>query len=179
MNSTTIQPYPRTTLVSIFGWVMLVVGILMTLVFILNLVLFSLVIKNESAELLPAEELAELPAFIPWVMEHMGLVLGVMIILSLVGAVAGFGIVKRHDWGRRLSIILLAASIVWALVGGAMGMKGLGNLPEYEGEIMGPVIIAINIGSVLLTVVLHGWLIWKLRTREIRGEFVESLSESF
>ncbi len=174
MNTTTIQPCPRSTLVSIFGWVMLVLGILLTLVFLLNLVLFSLVIQAEGTELVSAEELADMPALIPRVMEHMGLVLGVMIILSLVGAVAGFGVVRRRDWGRRLSIFLLAASIVWALVGGAMGMEGLGDFPGPEGENMGPIIMAMNLGSVLLTAVLHGWLIWKLRTPEVRGEFVDS-----
>ena len=178
MNATNIQPRPRTTLVSVFGWVMLVLGIIMALVGILNLVIFSLVSQSDDAELVSREDMVDLPAIIPWVVENINLILAGLIVSSLLMAVAGFGVVKRQNWGRQLSILLLAVSIVWAFAGGGMGMMGQGDSPESGSVLLGPIVVAMNIGLALLTAALHGWLIWKLRSPEIRGEFVESPAES-
>jgi len=174
-----IQYHPRTTLVSAFGWVMLVMGVLMTLTLLLNLV-FMVILSQQSGEpLFPLEELGEVPGYVSWILENIIEVLILMLISALTMASAGFGVIRRREWGRQLSIILLALSIAQTAVGTIAGLAGMDEYLNSLSGVAGPIFLAINLGSLLLAAALHGWLIWKLRTVKIRGEFVESPAESF
>ena len=176
MPNSKIQPQPRTTLVSVLGWMMLVVGLLITLAITLNLLLMVLASQGEGLDLVSLEGM---PPISVWLLENIMVLMILMIISGAATATAGLGVVWRREWGRQLCIVLLALSIVWALISGAIGLMGMDDMLGPDAGTMGPLMLVFNLGSVLFTVVLHGWLIWKLRTMKIRGEFVESPSESF
>ncbi len=177
MESTTTQARPRTTLISVFGWVMLVVGALTTAVSTINLVLLSWMASENGGELIPAEDLAELPPLFSWTVDNLIPVLGFMIVSSVFMAVAGFGVVRRQNWGRLLSIILLAGSIVGGFVTAWFGMRTSAEMAE-DLQLGLVLVTAYNIGLAVLTAALHGWIIWKLRTPAIRSEFVDTRFES-
>lgn len=177
MEPNTPTQRPHTTLISVFGWVMLVVGALTTAVSAINLVLFSWMASENNGELVPAENLADLPPLFTKILDNIIPLLGMMIVSAILMAVAGFGVVRRDNWGRLLSIFLLAASIVWAFV---MAWVGISTGADLSGDIgVGGVFNALyNIALAMVTAVLHGWIIWKLRTPAVRSEFGLPISES-
>ncbi len=175
MNNADVEPAPRTTLVSIFGWVSLVGGILMALVVTLNVVMLSYLKRMNDGEILPAEDMAQIPSAALFYLDHMVLIGALSIAAALLMAVAGFGIIRRRDWGRKLGIYLLASSIVLAFASIPTSFMGQdGALSANERYFYA----AISVVQALLSAALHGWLIWKLRTPAICGEFVEPRSES-
>ncbi len=165
-----IQPRPKTAPVTVFGWFMLIVGSLSVLMFGGLGALLAVARKEADGELFPAEDLAELPPAMLMYVEHLNAILILFFISSLLLLLAGLGIIKRKEWGRQLGVFLLAVSILTSVVSTVAGLQGANPA--------GLALVLLNIGLAVLTTVLHGWLIWKLRTSEIRGEFVEPRPES-
>ena len=179
MNATLIPSRPRSTLVSVFGWVMLVIGCFGTLCSVLLMGLAMVALEQGGEELFPADQMAELPATMLLVLDNLNLILTLTIVSFLLMAVAGFGVIRRRDWGRLLAMILLALSIITAPAGPVLSYLGMSGEQVSANNVLPPLLVLLyNIGLAVLTVVLHGWLLWKLRTIEIRGEFVETPTES-
>ncbi len=175
MNNSSIEYHPRTTLVSLFGWVSLVGGLLMAALLTLNMLLLSYAMKANGGEILPPEEMAQIPPGAMVYLDHINAIWTVSIIAALLMAAAGFGVVRRRDWGRQLGIYMLAGSIILAFISlPASFMGSRGELPA-SGQTF---VIILSAVQALASAALHGWLIWKLRTPAVRGEFVEPSSES-
>lgn len=175
MNNSDIQHHPRTTLVSVMGWVSLVGGILLSLLIILNTALLFYIQQMDEGPLFSEEELAMMPSGFDVFTSHLVLFGSVAAVSSILTAVAGFGLVRRRDWGRQIIIFLLAASIVlvFAVIPTSFMDSGGEDLP------INPLMLKIfGVIEAVMAIALHGWLIWKLRTPQIRGEFVEPRSES-
>ena len=175
MKNTQIEFVPRTTLVSIFGWVSLVGGVLMALLTALNLVLFFYMQRANGGEFLPPEEMAQIPAGALIYLDYLPVFGAVSIAAALLMAVAGFGVIRRRDWGRRLGIYLLAISIIFAFATIPASFMNPGTESPAGGRYFVAILSAVQ---ALVSAALHGWLIWKLRTPAVRGEFVEPRSES-
>ena len=175
MNNSNIQHHPRTTLVSVLGWVSLVGGILASLLAILYTALIYYMQRMDDGELWSQEELAAIPEGFHFFLDHMVLIGSFAGVYSLMTALAGFGVVRRRDWGRKIFIFLLAASIVLVFATLPTTFREWGAEGQHNFQF---VAIFFGIVEVVMTIVFHGWLIWKLRTPKIRGEFVEPRPES-
>ncbi len=147
----------------------------MALMITLNVVMLSYLKRVNDGEILPAEDMAQMPSGALFYLDHMVLFGALSIAAALLMAVAGFGVIRRRDWGRKLGIYLLASSIVLAFATIPTSFIGQDGAPAANGRYF---YAAITVGQALLSAALHGWLIWKLRTPAIRGEFVEPRSES-
>lgn len=94
--------------------------------------------------------------------------------ISVALASAGYGVLKRHDWGRIAVIVLLAVMIVVGLAGmivgttfmwRAMSVLSASTLPGFIGGIVGGLV------GVLPWFGLYGYAIYKFTRPEIRAEF--------
>ncbi len=178
MNQITVEPTERTMLMTVFGWVMLAFGGLSAFMSGLSLAAFNFMTKEGNGELWPEEELAQLPEAAVKMIENLDTYMLVMLVSSVLMAVAGFGVIKRKDWARLLSMVLLALSIVATLALTGLGFQSTGG-SSPEGALFSARFLAlVNIALALLSSVLHGWIIWKLNQREVRGEFVAPQKES-
>ncbi|MCP4290413.1 MAG: hypothetical protein GY780_01090 [bacterium] len=178
MNQTSVEPTERTMLMTVFGWVMLAFGALSVFISGLSLVAFNIMTKEGNGELWPEDELAQLPEAAAMMIENLDTYMLVMLVSSVLMALAGFGVIKRKDWARLLSMALLAASIVATLVLTGLGFQVTGG-SSPEGALFSARFLAlVNITQALLSSVLHGWIIWKLNRPEVRGEFVAQQKES-
>ncbi len=175
MNNSDLQYYPRTTLVSVLGWVSLAGGVLLALMITMITTVLIYVERMDEGDLWSAEELALMPAGTHHIFDHFTLFGSLLVAACVLTAVAGFGVVRRRDWGRKIMIFLLAASIVlvFAAIPTSFMDQGSEDLP------INPIIFKIfGVIEAVMALALHGWLIWKLRTPPIRGEFVEPRPES-
>jgi NADH:ubiquinone oxidoreductase subunit K len=175
MNNSSIEYHPRTTLVSLFGWVSLVGGLLMAALLTLNMFLLRYAMRVNGGELFPPEEMAQIPSGALVYLNHINTIWTVSIIAALLMAVAGWGVVRRRDWGRQLGIYMLAGSIILAFISIPASFMGSRGDVSAGGQIF---VIILSVVQALASAALHGWLIWKLRTPAVRGEFVEPPSES-
>ncbi len=161
---------PRSTLVSAFGWVMLMAGLLGVVGLGLSMAFFAFYEGENGGVFITPDEAREQPPIFFQILEHIWLILGLSWASCLVMGIAGLGVVRRQEWGRLLSILLLAISVLTSFVGAFVSLRA--DAATMDGAMMPRVIsIALNFGMALLTTALHGWIIWKLTTPAIRAEF--------
>ena len=164
------QAAKRSTLVSAFGWVMLVAGLLGVVGLGLNMAFLGFYESGNGGVFITPEENPEFPPLFFQLLEHIWLILGLSWASCVVMGIAGLGVVRRHEWGRLLSILLLALSILTSLVGAFVSLRA--EAATMDGAMMPRLVsIVLNFGLALLTIALHGWIIWKLNTPAVRAEF--------
>ena len=164
------QAAERSTLVSAFGWVMLVAGLLGVVGLGLNMAFLGFYESENGGVFITPEEAPELPPLFFQILEHIWLILGLSWASCLVMGLAGLGVVRRHEWGRLLSIVLLVLSVVTSFVGAFVSLRA--DAATMDGDMIPRLVsIIMNFGLALLTTALHGWVIWKLNTPAVRAEF--------
>jgi hypothetical protein len=125
-----------------------------------------------------------LPPLMHWIYTNTLLTGMLMLALSAIFLWVSWGMLKRREWGRKGFIAVLAIGTLWqfacifalpqfiegmlAIQGGALP-QGQSLPPEFEGfmtaaMLMGGVVALVFAG-------LHVWIIWKLCTPAVRGEF--------
>lgn len=160
----------RSSLVTAFGWVMLVAGLMGTVGLGLNMAFLAMYEGQNGGAFITPEDAPDLPPLFFQILDRIWLILGVTLISCLFMAAAGLGVVRRHEWGRLLSIILLGVSVVWSFVAAFVSLRA--DAASMDGAMMPQAVsIAMNFGLALLTTALHGWIIWKLTRPEVRAEF--------
>ncbi len=164
------QANRQSTLVSAIGWIMLIAGLLGVVGLGLNMVFLGLDEQGGGGVSLTPDGVPEMPPLFFRILERLWLILGLAWASCLVMGLAGLGVVRRREWGRLLSILLLAISVLVGFVG-AYASLGADAATMDGAMIPRPVSIVLNTGLALLTAALHGWLIWKLNTPAVRAEF--------
>ncbi|KAF1712462.1 hypothetical protein CSC70_02790 [Pseudoxanthomonas kalamensis DSM 18571] len=126
----------------------------------------------------------ELPATLRWFYEHNLMIGLVSLAVSSLLLWVSWALLKRREWGRKAFIALLVLgtlyqlSWVWLmpkLVEGMLtmqaGMLSPGQAVPAELEGFLSIVMWMSALVVLVFVVLHAWLVWKLCTPAIRAEF--------
>jgi len=107
-----------------------------------------------------------------------GLLVG-LLVWALVGLAASIGLLRRRNWARVTTIVLLALSIAWMLAMLAIQVMtaGITLPPPAEGvPDMTGMIRSMRIVMSILSVTMGagcGWVIYKLVSEPIRAEFVQ------
>jgi hypothetical protein len=129
-------------------------------------------------------ELPQLPPLMHWIYTHtlaMGLL---MTVLSAVFLWVSWGLLKRREWGRQGFIGVLVLGALWQFAGvlaipqfieGTLAMQA-GALPPGQTlppELESFMTAAMWMGGAMAVVFagLHAWIVWKLCTPAVRGEF--------
>lgn len=115
------------------------------------------------------------PAFI-YVLKNLRLFTMMSFILSIITLIASFAFLKRRNWARIFFAIFMIGTIVFSFTGIFHHDVFMLDIPvdENMGEIvykMNKVIGVFLITMVIIIFVLHGWLAYKLLSKNVREEF--------
>lgn len=124
-----------------------------------------------------------MPAPLQWMFGHMAWLFRAFLLASTVTLIAAVGLLRRHEWARRLFIGLLGLAIAYHLLGLAWQWWFMGSMdafmrapamPAGADAIMHGFIRVIQVFSTLMALVfcvLFGWIIHRLRKAQVRDEF--------
>ncbi|HYM85604.1 MAG TPA: hypothetical protein VET30_02600 [Pseudoxanthomonas sp.] len=176
---------PNSSFVSVLAWISIALALLGLLYGVMQVLMGALLPSDFYLRMAnPYGAPVQLPPLMHWIYTHT-LVMGVaMVVLSALFLWVSWGLLKRHEWGRKGFIAILAVGTLWQfgciwalpqLLEGTLAMQagafpqGQAMPPELEGMMTGVMIM----GGVLALVfaALHAWIIWKLCAPAVRIEF--------
>ncbi len=161
-----------------FGWVLFGVSLYSAVASVAQSILFIYRPPTEFLGKLPAHiNIMELlpPAFI-FLFDHIHVFSAVSFVFSLAAVVASRAFLKRRDWARIFFAVFMAATIILSLAGFffldafKFGGPAGANLRESM-EQMNRFLDIYIIAMILIVAALHGWLTYKLLSKEIKSEF--------
>lgn len=138
---------------------------------------------------LPAMQQAQppLPPGLPppmhWMFGHFAWFFRAFLLVSAVTLVTAIGLLRRHEWARRLFIGLMGFAIVYQLLGLVWQWWFMGSMPGFMqasgapadmATMMRGFIRAMQVFSTLMALgfcVLFGWIIRRLCSAPVRDEF--------
>ena len=102
--------------------------------------------------------------------------LAVILLFGLTTFVSAIGLLKGKNWGRVGFIGLMGVGIIWNLAGLVFTFVFVGSMPQVpdarEIDGMMTVIMVGNVVVIGALCVLFGWIIHRLRSAQVRAEFV-------
>lgn len=122
-----------------------------------------------------------LPPALLWTFDHMGLLMALSLLSSLLFGLSSWGLLQRREWGRLSFIALLVLGALAALAGayafGAMldwanAQAGgdIATLDPMLAQLQASMKLIMYLGMLAIAA-LHGAIVWKLCTPAIRAEF--------
>ena len=118
------------------------------------------------------------PAFI-YVMEHIHLFLSVSFVFSLISLIASFAFLKRRNWARIFFVVFMIITIVFSFSGFLFHDDFMVEIPADENlqEIVASMNKLINMSLIALVVIIvlfHTWLVYKLLSKGVKEEFEDN-----
>lgn len=178
-------PPLRSTFVTVLAWVFIGLAGFATLISVLqNLMLQWLFLPamqqaQEAQTALPPN----LPAPMHWMLGHFAWFFRAFLLISATTLTAAIGLLRRHEWARRLFIGLMGFAIAYQLLGlvwqwwfmGSMsGFMQASGAPADMDAMMHGFIRAMQVFGTLMALglcVLFGWIIRRLGSARVRDEF--------
>ncbi len=175
---------PRSTFITVLGWALLGLSVLSLFGNLAMASVFWFIDQRVSIEgMIESDaEFAEVPMFARFLISHMIEFALVACVFCLITLTASIGLLKRKDWGRIATILVLALTFV-----AGIALLGLDihttitaptELPQEVPENMRGFLNAMNTVGMFLAVLkylavflLSGWLIKKLVSEPVRVEF--------
>jgi hypothetical protein len=162
---------PQSVFVSAVAWMFIALSVFTTFVALLQNVMLAVFFSRGVPRYTgsgPAQWL------VSWMLANVQAMLAVFLVLSVLLLVSSIGLLKRMNWARRLFIALLVVGIVASVVSLALTFVALGFRPPPSGA--GAVLVygitAFNAAGFIALWVVLGWIVRKLRSPNIRREFV-------
>lgn len=171
----------RSTFVTLIAWASIALGGLGALVTGFQNILFFTILPLKEIEkaIQGAPDTDRLERVFSFMLSISPFVLPGFFIVSLAGLMAGLGLLKRRDWGRRILVGVLSLGVFWN-VGGLIfqqiviwttGQQYAGPGPSWISS-MATVLVSIFSGAfTLLLIGFLGWLIWFLMSDRVKVEF--------
>ncbi|HKR77319.1 MAG TPA: hypothetical protein VJR95_11675 [Rhodanobacter sp.] len=178
-------PPLRSTFVTVLAWVFIGLSGFTTLISVLqNLMLQWLFLPAmQQAQATQTALPPGLPTPMHWMFGHFAWFFRAFLLISVVTLVASIGLLRRHEWARRLFIGLIGFAIAYQLLGlvwqwwfmGSMsGFMQASGAPADMDRVMHGFMRAMQVFSSLMAVgfcVLFGWIIRRLGSAPVRDEF--------
>ena len=176
------MPPPRSQFVTAVAWVFIVLCGFSTFISILQNVMINTMFPVDEMKKAAASAAAapEVPAFFTFMLGNIRLFFALFLVVSAAMLGAAIGLLKRKNWARIVFIVNLSLGIAWN-VGGMLVQffvmkdfpKPVGGPPEFAARlsIMTSVMLGASVVMALAVSALLGWLIKKLVSVEVRGEF--------
>lgn len=177
-------PPIRSNFVTVVAIVFIALAGFATLIALLQNLMFQLLFEPMLQRQMATQPLpAGLPPAAAWVFGHMIWFFRAFLLLSAITLAAAIGLLRRHDWARRLFIALLALGIAcqlpgiglqWWWVGSVQHLMLPPNAPAHFADDMRGFMLAMRIFSALFAIVLcvlFGWIIRRLCSAPVRAEF--------
>ena len=122
-----------------------------------------------------------IPPLMKTIFENFDILVMGTLLITIVVFVASIGLLKRKNWARLFFIVLLILGVVWTVVSGVMQFSFMDSMmigqnmpqdvpPEFQNMQNTMKIVS---GVMMVAIVgLHLYLIKRLRSDEIKDEFV-------
>lgn len=192
MSVTPGIPVTRSSFVTVLAWIFICLAGFATLISLLQNVMFQLVpLPTMHDQMAMQPWPSDMPASMSWVFAHLIWFIRGFLLVSVVTLVAAIGLLRRHDWARRLFMGLMAFAIVYELLSLVAQWWFMGKMPSMMdmppgapaqfADGMRGFMLAIQVVSAVVVVcfsVLFGWIIKRLHSAEIRREFRPTLATS-
>jgi hypothetical protein len=170
---------PRSQFVTALAWFSIVVAALMTCSSLLQTIFVNLFLPaNSLQQLQSAADANVVPPALMFVVKHLKTILFVYLLLSLSLLAVSIALLKRKEWARIAFIVMLALGTLSGFAPLFLPFSISDFLPQnIDGLDVDVTMDAalgfqiLTIGLTLLFAALHGWIIYKLCTSEIRSEF--------
>lgn len=174
-----IQPAAtRSGFVTAIAWIFIAFAGLGTVVSLLQNMMLAIFLSNEDLPKLPPKGMA-VPPMAEFMFQYGHLFFVGFLLLSALGLASGIGLLRRKNWARLVVIALLAFGVVWNLGGTAAGFFFIRDFmppeapPEFKDnfDLLFKVMMAFNFAIALAFAGLFAWIIRRLMSPGIRGEF--------
>ncbi|MFC5490282.1 hypothetical protein [Dokdonella soli] len=176
---------PRSSFVSVLAWVFIALSAFTTLIGVMQNVMLHLMLRGEmGAAMRSAPEPAGMPGAASFLMRHVDWLFAGFLMVSTLTLAAAIGLLRRHEWARRVFIALLGLGIAWQLAGLVMQflmmpafLAPLAQAPDGFAKDFRAMTVAILAFSAIMALgfcVLFGWLIKRLMSTAVRAEFAST-----
>ncbi|MBD8881396.1 hypothetical protein IHE49_12985 [Rhodanobacter sp. 7MK24] len=178
-----VPPPLRSTFVTVLAWVFIGMAGFATLIAALqNLMLQWLFLPAMQAQPMPPLPQG-MPVPMQWMFGHMAWFFRAFLLVSSLTLIAAIGLLRRHEWARRMFIGLMGFAIAYHLLGLAWQWWFMGSMdtfvhapgmPADASAVMHGFMRAIQLFSTLMALgfcVLFGWIIRRLHSAQVRDEF--------
>jgi len=175
---------PRSTFVTVVGWIFVVLAGFSTLIALLQNVMVAVVFSRpEMQEATKHAKAQGVPWFASFMLDYFQLFFLAVLALSACCLAAAIGLLLRKNWARLLFVALMGIGIAWQAAGlivtffmfstfadtfAKAGSHG-GVPPGFD--LMWKIIAGMNVLFVIGFIVLFAWIIKRLVSPGIRREF--------
>ena len=175
-------PGQRSTFVTVLAWIFIVLGGFVTLISVLQniMVWFIFPIGEMRAAQAQAKGHSEMPWFAAWMFDHFQFFFLFFLAFSVAMLSAAIGLLMRKNWARILFVGFMGLGIVWN-IGGLIAMSffmfSFGQMMPVnqpgadQFSVMFKIMFVFNAIIALGIAWLFGWIIKRLTSEGIRGEF--------
>ena len=167
----------QSSFINTFAWISIVFSGFGTLIGIMQNIMMQTVMKDAGFGQSMREH-QDFPPMMGAMFQHFDIFIMVTLGITIITFIASIGLLKRKNWARLFFIALLILGIVWSIFGGIMQfsmMDSMGGVPQdipSEFQSMQNIMrIVMSIMTVAM-IALYFYLITRLRSEEIRGEFI-------
>jgi hypothetical protein len=162
---------PRSTFVTILAWLCIAFFAFGTLIGVLqNAMLYFLM---GGMPPIPEDQLQQVPPLMRWMFGNFKLIFFSALLFMAFMLVASISLLKRQNWARLAFIVVLGLGILWSVFGIYFISVVMDEMPQPpEVRQFETIVTIITVIFSLIFSVLHGWILWKLTTPDIRREFV-------
>ncbi len=173
------QQTKRSSFINIFAWISIIFSGFGILVGIMQNVMMQTVMKDANFEQLTKDE--NIPPLMKTMFENFDILVMGTLLITIVVFVASIALLKRKNWARLFFIVLLILGVVWTVVSGVMQFSFMDSMiagqnmpqdvpPDFQSMQNTMKIVS---GVMMVAIVgLHLYLIKRLRSDEIKDEFV-------
>lgn len=178
-----MPPPLRSTFVTVLAWVFIGLSGFATLIAVLQNVMLQVLFLPEMQEHAMQPLPPGLPAPTQWMFGHMAWFFRAFLLVSAVTLIAAIGLLRRHEWARRLFVGLMGFAIAYQLLGlawqwwfmGSMDafMRAPGMPADMDAAMHGfmRVVQVFGMLTALAFCVLFGWIVRRLCSAKLRDEF--------
>jgi len=168
---------PRSSMVTVTGWLFAVLSAGYFLLALLQNLLFS----TARMPLFTAQDMEHVPHALAWMLEHVRELVLANLVLAALSLVASIGLLLRKEWGRLLFIAMMLVGVAWNVAAITLQFQ-FASAFEAEvaraggsGEPGVATFFFIMKAMVLLFCSVFGaafgWIAWRLAQPDIRREF--------
>lgn len=171
---------PRSTFVTAVAWVFIALAGFATAIAILQNIMLALMFPQE--EMRAAANTKDFPAFAGYMFAYPHIIFGAFLAVSATTLVSAIGLLKRQNWARLIFIAILVVGILWnlgSLVLMFFAFSSMPPVPDHapadfrdQFETMSRIMTGFSVVIALAFAGLFGWIIKRLLSPEIRGEFL-------
>jgi hypothetical protein len=181
MENQTSGPVVKSTFVTVFAWIMIVINGFGLFISVLQNIIVAFVFRLDEFNT-AFKDMGDMPEGFPrFIMKNIRMLLPLLGVFILFAFISSIGLLKRKEWARKSFLFLLGFGILYTIAGTVFQfifMKSMfhgTDIPSEFNFISSFFMIFMIIFS-LGFIFLFGWLLKKLSSVKIKEEFISPVT---